>query len=61
MEKKDISGKVQSLQKHLEKVKNLLTNTTTKRTPSGQEAYTAWVKLEIKRTESKIAELTMKA
>jgi hypothetical protein len=60
MEKNNSSDQVQRLQRHLEKVKTLLTNSKSDRTPAQQEAYTAWVNLEIKRTQRKIDYLTQK-
>jgi hypothetical protein len=45
--------KINSLQKHLEKLKNQQTT----RTGGELEAYKDWIKLEISRTEKKIEKL----
>lgn len=50
------TDKVASLQRHLEKTRAQLT-TVNSRTKGSPEAFKAWVELEIKRTEDKIAKL----
>ena len=54
--KKSDSDKLLNLQKHLERTRSQLASPPERRKEQG-ETYKNWVRLEIKRTESKIAKL----